>query len=365
MATPIVSLRGVSKVFPGRGAGSAVHAVEDVTLDVLEGEVFGIIGYSGAGKSTLVRLINALEFATSGTITVAGTEITGLPERKLRKVRAGIGMIFQQFNLFTSRTVSGNVAYPLRLAKVPRAERERRVAELLDFVGLADKASAYPSQLSGGQKQRVGIARALATSPRLLLADESTSALDPETTNDVLALLRRVNSELGITVVVITHEMDVVRALCHRVAVMERGRVVELGDAYQVFANPTHPATARFVGSALHDTPSPAVLDRLRHRHPGRLVLVRMKSDGGSGGYLTRTLREFDVEGSIIYGGISEVAERPFGSLTLELVGAPDRVEALVAHLTTSAGATDLGTAANPAPVSLLVPGGAGWKEDA
>ncbi|OJX93766.1 D-methionine transport system ATP-binding protein [Salana multivorans] len=350
MPTSIVSLRGVSKSFPGRRADAPVAAVEDVTLDIHQGEVFGIIGYSGAGKSTLVRLINALEPATAGTITVAGTQITGLPERKLRRVRAGIGMIFQQFNLFASRTVAGNVAYPLRLAGVPRAERERRVAELLDFVGLADKAGAYPSQLSGGQKQRVGIARALATSPQLLLADESTSALDPETTADVLAVLRRVNAELGVTIVVITHEMDVVRALCHRVAVMERGRIVEVGDAYRVFADPSHPATARFVGSALHDTPTPDVLQRLRHRHPGRLVLVRMRSDGGSGGYLTKTLREFDVEGSIIYGGISEVAERPFGSLTIELDGDPARVEELVGYLTLAMGATDLGTAADPTP---------------
>jgi len=349
MAEAIISLRGVSKVFPGRRA--AVTAVDAVDLDVHEGEIFGVIGYSGAGKSTLVRLINALEHATSGTITVAGTEITGLGERRLRPVRAGIGMIFQQFNLFASRTVAGNVAYPLRVAGMKRAEREARVAELLAFVGLQDKAKVYPNKLSGGQKQRVGIARALATSPRILLADESTSALDPETTADVLGLLRRVNAELGITIVVITHEMDVVRSLCHRIAVMERGRVVEVGDAYQVFANPTHPATARFVGSSLHDVPTPEVLERLRRRHPGRLVLMRMKSDGGASGYLTRTLREHGVEGTIIYGGITEIAERPFGSLTLELVGEAADVERFVADVTHGAGASDLGTAAAPRPL--------------
>jgi D-methionine transport system ATP-binding protein len=232
-----------------------------------------------------------------------------------------------------------------------RAEREARVAELLAFVGLQDKAKVYPNKLSGGQKQRVGIARALATSPRILLADESTSALDPETTADVLGLLRRVNAELGITIVVITHEMDVVRSLCHRIAVMERGRVVEVGDAYQVFANPTHPATARFVGSSLHDVPTPEVLERLRRRHPGRLVLMRMKSDGGASGYLTRTLREHGVEGTIIYGGITEIAERPFGSLTLELVGEAADVERFVADVTHGAGASDLGTAATPRPL--------------
>ncbi|TGO04464.1 methionine ABC transporter ATP-binding protein [Serinibacter arcticus] len=349
MTEAIISLRGVSKVFPGRRA--AVTAVDDVDLDVYEGEIFGVIGYSGAGKSTLVRLINALEHTTSGTVTVAGTDITKLRERRLRPVRAGIGMIFQQFNLLASRTVAGNVAYPLRVAGVKRAEREARVAELLDFVGLTDKAGVYPSKLSGGQKQRVGIARALATSPRILLADESTSALDPETTADVLGLLRRVNAELGITIVVITHEMDVVRALCHRIAVMERGRVVEVGDAYQVFANPTHAATARFVGSSLHDVPTPEILERLRRRHDGRLVLMRMQSDGGASGYLTSTLREHGVEGTIIYGGITEIGERPFGSLTLELVGEQADVERFVADVTVRAGASDLGTAAAPRPL--------------
>lgn len=346
MTSPIITLRGVSKIFSGHRA--AVTAVDNVDLDIYEGEIFGVIGYSGAGKSTLVRLINALETTTSGTITVAGTEITGLPERKLREVRAGIGMIFQQFNLFASRTVAGNVAYPLKVAGVPKAQRPQRVAELLEFVGLSDKAQVYPNKLSGGQKQRVGIARALATSPQILLADESTSALDPETTADVLALLKRVNAEFGITIVVITHEMDVVRALCTRIAVMERGRVVEVGEAYQVFAAPKHSATARFVGASLHDVPSPDILQRLRNRHPGRIVLMRMQSDGGVGGYLTRTLREFDVEGTIIFGGISEISERPFGSLTLELSGDPGKVEALVAHLTTKASAIDLGTATFP-----------------
>ncbi|TNU73102.1 methionine ABC transporter ATP-binding protein [Miniimonas arenae] len=353
-AAPIVSLRGVSKVFPGRRGGTPVTAVDDVTIDIAEGEIFGVIGYSGAGKSTLVRLINALEIATSGTITVAGAEVTGQGERALRRVRAGIGMIFQQFNLMGSRTVAGNVAYPLRVARVPRAQRAARVAELLEFVGLTDKARAYPNQLSGGQKQRVGIARALATSPRILLADESTSALDPETTQDVLTLLRRVNAELGITIVVITHEMDVVRSICHRIAVMEKGKVVEVGEAYDVFANPRHPATARFVASSLHDVPSPAVLQRLRNRHPGRLVLLRMKSDGAASGYLTRTLREHGIEGTIIYGGISEIAERPFGSLTLEIDGAVDDVEAFVREVVASAGATDLGTASSPSSLPLL-----------
>ncbi|NLF05460.1 MAG: methionine ABC transporter ATP-binding protein, partial [Actinomycetales bacterium] len=250
--------------------------------------------------------------------------------------------------LLSSRTVAGNVAYPLEVAGWPRARRAERVAELLEFVGLTDKARQYPSQLSGGQKQRVGIARALATNPKILLADESTSALDPETTQDVLNLLRRVNAELGVTIVVITHEMDVVKYACDRVAVMERGKVVEHGGVYEVFANPQHPATRRFVATALRDRPSPAALERLRRRHPGRIVTVGVREDGGSAGDLTRALREHPVEGSVVYGGITEIAERPYGSLTLELTGSDDEIAAFISDLARTSSVLDLGTAADP-----------------
>jgi D-methionine transport system ATP-binding protein len=350
MTAPIISFRGATKVFPGRRRGGAgeVRAVDGVTLDVHAGEIFGVIGYSGAGKSTLVRLINALEPATAGSVVVDGTDLTGLSEARLRPVRAGIGMIFQQFNLLSSRTVAGNVAYPLEVAGWSRARRAERVRELLDFVGIGDKADVYPSKLSGGQKQRVGIARALATNPKILLADEATSALDPETTADVLALLKRVNRELGITVVVITHEMDAVRSICHRVAVMEHGKVVELGDAYQVFSAPRHPVTRRFVASALKDRPSPAVLARLRERHPGRIVTVRVDEVSGSSAQVMHVLREHGVDGTIVYGGITEVAERPFGSLTVELVGPDAAVSAALAGLRAVTDVVDHGTAADP-----------------
>jgi D-methionine transport system ATP-binding protein len=348
VSTPIISFRDVTKVFPGRGRAAEVRAVDCVTLDVDAGEIFGVIGYSGAGKSTLVRLINALERATSGTVVVDGTELAGLSEARLRHVRAGIGMIFQQFNLLSSRTVAGNVAYPLEVAGWPRENRSARVRELLEFVGIADKADAYPATLSGGQKQRVGIARALATNPRILLADEATSALDPETTQDVLALLQRVNRELGITIVVITHEMDVVRSICHRVAVMEHGRVVELGDAYHVFSAPREPVTRRFVATALKDRPSPAVLARLRERHTGRIVTVGVDEVNGSSALLTRTLREHGVDGTVVFGGITEVAERPYGSLTVELVGPDADVAAAVAALRRVTDVVDLGTADDP-----------------
>ena len=345
---PAVRLVDAVKVFDGAGGAGPVRAVDGVTLDVRAGEVFGVIGYSGAGKSTLVRLVNALEPVTSGRVVVHGRDISGLHEAELRRVRSGIGMIFQQFNLLSSRTVAGNVAYPLAVAGWPRERRRARVAEMLDFVGLSDKARQYPSQLSGGQKQRVGIARALAANPRILLADEATSALDPETTQDVLNLLRRVNRELGVTVVVITHEMDVVKYLCDRVAVMEAGRVVEHGDVYSVFSRPEHPATRRFVATALRDRPSPAALERLRHRHPGRIVTVAIREDVGSSSDLTRALQRHPVEGTIVYGGITEIAERPYGSLTLELEGTDADVGAFLADLARTTTVLDLGTAAAP-----------------
>ncbi|MCJ1713609.1 methionine ABC transporter ATP-binding protein [Curtobacterium sp. VKM Ac-2922] len=316
----LVELRGVSKSYRRADTGETVVAVEDVSLDVEQGEVLGVIGYSGAGKSTLVRLVNALELPTSGTVTVAGQELTAIPERDRRQARRRIGMVFQQFNLFRSRTIAGNVAYPLKVAGVAKDERDRRVAELLDFVGLLDRAYAYPEQLSGGQKQRVGIARALASNPELLLADEATSALDPETTSEVLSLLRRVNRELGVTIIVITHEMDAVRQIADRVAVMEQGRVVEVGDVYDVFSAPTNAATKRFVRTALHDRPSPETLVRLRERHAGRLVSVQITDEAGLQNRIDQVFRSAGVTAELVYGGVGEIRERRIGSLTYELV---------------------------------------------
>jgi len=327
----MVSLFDVTKVFT---AGTqSVRAVDGVSLEITRGDIFGVIGTSGAGKSTLVRLINALETPTSGRVIVDDIPLTGRTERELRPVRAGIGFIFQQFNLLSSRTVAGNVAYPLRVAGWSKEHREARVAELLEFVGLTDKARQYPDQLSGGQKQRVGIARALATSPSLLLADEATSALDPETTRDVLDLLRRVNTELGVTIVVISHEMSVISYLCNRVAVMDAGKVVEQGEVYDIFSTPQQPVTRRFISTALHDRPSPDVIQRLRLAHPGRIVTVGIRDTGGSGTLLTEQLRVHGVDGSIVYGGITDIGARPIGSLTLELVGADPDIDALLSSL--------------------------------
>nr|WP_102926307.1 ATP-binding cassette domain-containing protein [Streptomyces noursei] len=258
----MIQLRDLSKEFTG-----GTRAVDRVTLDIAPGGVFGIVGHSGAGKSTLLRLINLLETPTSGTVTVNGQELTALGSRQLRAARRDIGMIFQQFNLFRSRTVLGNVAYPLRQAGIPRAQARDRAHEALRFVGLADQARRYPEQLSGGQRQRVGIARALATQPPVLLCDEATSALDPQTTGEVLALLRRVNDELGVTIVLITHEMEVVRALCDRMAVLDAGRIVETGPVREVFAAPQHPTTRAFVRSAVQASPLLDLLPAALRKH--------------------------------------------------------------------------------------------------
>ncbi|MER7990821.1 ATP-binding cassette domain-containing protein [Streptomyces noursei] len=258
----LIQLDDVSKEFAG-----GTLAVDRVSLAVAPGSVFGIVGHSGAGKSTLLRLINLLETPTTGTVTVAGQELTALGSRQLRAARRDIGMVFQQFNLFRSRTVLGNVAYPLRQAGAARAEARERAAEALRFVGLADQARRYPEQLSGGQRQRVGIARALATEPRVLLCDEATSALDPQTTQEVLALLRRVNDELGVTIVLITHEMEVVRAVCDRMAVLDAGRIVETGPVRELFAAPRHPTTRAFVRSAVQASPLLDLLPAALRKH--------------------------------------------------------------------------------------------------
>jgi D-methionine transport system ATP-binding protein len=338
---PVITFRGASKTFSGPRQ-SSISAVDAVDLEIEQASITGVIGYSGAGKSTLVRMINALELPTAGTVTVAGRDVGGLGERGLRELRADVGMIFQQFNLFASRTVAGNVGYPLRIAGWSKERRRERVAELLDFVGISDKARSYPGQLSGGQKQRVGIARALATAPGILLADEATSALDPETTQDVLALLRRINRELGTTIVVITHEMEVVSSICDTVAVMEAGRVIEHGPVYDVFAAPREPATRRFVHSVLRDRPSDETLARLRQHFPGRIVTVSVRADADSRSALSDVLAAHDVRSTIVYGGIREIAEKPFGSVTYALDGPADAVDALIAELQSRTGVEEL-----------------------
>lgn len=328
----MIKLVHVSKTFGDGETG--VHAVRDVSLEIAPGEVFGIIGYSGAGKSTLVRCINLLERPTGGTVTVDGQELTRMPERDLRAVRKKIGMIFQHFNLMPSRTVAQNVAFPLK--GVDRAETDRKVKELLELVGLPDKAEAYPSQLSGGQKQRVAIARALASGPKVLLCDEATSALDPQTTRSILRLIQDINQKTGITVVIITHEMAVVKDICRRVAVMDGGRVVEEGDVFSIFSSPREAVTRSFISTTsnlskveeLMEAGSPIV-----DLSPGQL-LVRMTyiQKSASEAIISDLSRRFGVDINIIYSNLEVIEDAPLGGLVAVLGG--DRAQEALEYWT-------------------------------
>ena len=334
MAPAHIRLVDVSKTFRTRGKPdtSSVTALDAVDLEIPRGAITGIVGYSGAGKSTLVRLINALERPDSGHVFIDDTDLTLLSENRLQSIRGSIGMIFQHFNLFASRTVAGNIAYPLKVAGWSRADIAVRVDELLGFIGLQDKAKSYPQHLSGGQKQRVGIARALATRPTILLADEATSALDPETTAEVLGLVRRINHDFGTTVVVITHEMSVVRELCDRVVMMERGQVLESGSAYDVFAAPESAFTKRFVASATHSSPNSETVSRLSAKHRGTLATITIRHDFGTQD-ITNVFDEQGVRGSVVYGGVTEVSEKSLGALTYAIDGSPTSVTSTLERL--------------------------------
>lgn len=327
----MITFENVSKEFGSEE--KTVKAVKDVTLTVNKGEIFGIVGFSGAGKSTLIRLVNLLESPTSGKVIVNNYEISAISQSELRKVRRGIGMIFQSFNLFNSRTVSGNIAYPLKLAKMPKEKIDSRVKELLRFVGLEDKADKYPEQLSGGQKQRVGIARALATSPDILICDEATSALDPETTGEILNLLKRINREYNITILLITHEMHVIRTICDRMAVMEKGEVIEQGNVYDIFSNPQSKTTRNFISSVLNDTLSPRLLEKLHQKADVKLYRVIFTGEAAGEPLLSQVTRKHQIHFNIIYGSINELQERLFGSLVVEFYGRKEEVGKAVEEL--------------------------------
>ena len=314
----MLELRSITKTYDG--GGHTTRALTSVDLTVEAGEIFGIIGSSGAGKSTLVRLFNLLERPTSGDVIVDGERISSLEGAALRAARRKIGMVFQQFNLLYARTVSGNVAYPLELSgEYTRAEIAIRVAGLLKRVGLSDHATKYPAQLSGGQKQRVGIARALATQPKVLLCDEATSALDPETTGSVLDLLADINRELGVTIVLITHEMDVVRRVCDRVAVLDHGRVVEIGPVADVFLHPQHAATLALVRESAPD----ADLAGENGLTVGRGRLVRVTGTGAASGRSipAALLAAHGVEAEILAGRVGKIRGEGFSQFTVSLDG--------------------------------------------
>ena len=329
---PAILVEGLSKRF----AGSPVPVLEGVSLSIRKGEIFGIIGRSGAGKSTLVRCLNLLERPTTGRVVVSGREMTALDGRALRRARRDIGMIFQHFNLLTARTVAGNVAFALEVAGVPRAEIATRVPELLDLVGLKDKADSYPSELSGGQKQRVGIARALANRPSVLLCDEATSALDPETTEQILALLKDINRRLGLTIVLITHEMQVLRDIASHVAVLDHGRLVEQGETYDVLAFPQSAVARSFLsGIVAHDLPS-AVAARIGPvAGPGTEPILKLVLTGAAADepVLADLVTRFGVRPHVLHGRIDYVGDRPLGVLTVGLGADEARLGAVVGHL--------------------------------
>ena len=331
----MIELNHISKDF-GSGPGQ-VHAVRDVSLSIEKGEIFGIIGFSGAGKSTLVRCMNLLERPTAGTVAVDGRELTALAAKELRQARKKTGMIFQHFNLMPSRTVFGNVAYPLRGSGLSKADIREKVQRLLDLVEIGDKAGAYPQQLSGGQKQRVAIARALANDPSVLLCDEATSALDPQTTKAILSLIKHLNETLGITVVIITHEMAVVKEICDRVAVMEGGRVVEQGEAFSIFARPREPVTQSFIRTTsnlqkieeLIAQDSPIV--RLK---PGELIVrLNYMERSPSEPVISEASRRFDVSLNIIFADIEIIQGAPIGGTVAIIGGERERVTAAVEYL--------------------------------
>jgi D-methionine transport system ATP-binding protein len=317
--TCMIRVQNVTKVFETKDG--PFTALKNVSFQVEKGEIYGVIGFSGAGKSTLVRCLNYLEKPTSGEILIEDRSLKEQSATELRKERHRIGMIFQHFNLFQSRTVSGNIAYPLKLAKWPKEKINQRVQELLAFVGLEDKAKHYPDELSGGQKQRVGIARALATSPSILLCDEATSALDPQTTESILDLLKRINAEYGITIVMITHEMQVIREICDKVAVMENGEIVEEGSVFDIFSNPQTPTTKNFVKSVMNDQLPASVLDKLNDSKQGRICRLIFKGDSTGVPILSETAKAFSAHINVLFGQITELQGKPFGNLIVQIIG--------------------------------------------
>ncbi|MGE7761680.1 methionine ABC transporter ATP-binding protein [Peribacillus sp. NPDC097895] len=324
----MITLTNVSKLFrTGKGSSETIKAVNNVNVEINKGEIFGIIGYSGAGKSTLIRMLNGLETPTEGSVVVADKEISKINGAKLRMARQEISMIFQHFNLLWSRTVQENISFPLEIAGVSKYERTKRVNELIKLVGLEGREKAYPSQLSGGQKQRVGIARALANDPKVLLCDEATSALDPQTTDSILELLVDINQRLGLTIVLITHEMHVIRKICHRVAVMESGQVVEQGPVLDVFKNPKEQMTKRFVQQVTEPEETKETMDHLLERFPaGKVIQLTFVGDHAESPLITKLVRNYELDVNIVQGKISQTRSGSYGTLFIHLDGTEDEM---------------------------------------
>ncbi|MFL2100487.1 methionine ABC transporter ATP-binding protein [Desemzia sp. FAM 23989] len=331
----MITLKDIGVTFGS--ANAPIKAVEEVSLSVDKGDVYGIVGYSGAGKSTLVRTINLLQCPTSGKVIVAGKDLLALNPSGLRAARKKIGMIFQHFNLMDSRTVAGNIAYPLRKSGLSKSAIQQKVADLLDLVGLSDKIDAFPSQLSGGQKQRVAIARALANDPDVLLCDEATSALDPKTTLSILSLLKELNERLSLTIVIITHEMQVVKEICNKVAVMENGHVVEDGDLVSIFTQPKEQITKEFINTATHvDQAFEKILNHptlLNLQGDDTLANISYVGSNTSEPLIATLSSRFHVSTNILFGNVEILQETPVGNLLVVLSGEPAQKQKALSYL--------------------------------
>ena len=328
----MITIKNVKKIFSTKQGD--VTAVTDVNLEIQEEEIFGVIGYSGAGKSTLIRMLNGLEIPTDGSVTVANKQVSHIKGAELRAARQKISMIFQHFNLLWSRTVRENISFPLEIAGVSKANRIKKVDELIKLVGLQGREDAYPSQLSGGQKQRVGIARALANDPKVLLCDEATSALDPQTTDSILDLLVDINERLGLTIVLITHEMHVIRKICHRVAVMEDGKIVEKGSVLEVFKNPQQPITKRFVQQVTEPEKTKETIEHLLGVYSsGQVVQLSFVGEGAEQPLITNLIRNFSITVNILQGKISQTQNGSYGTLLIHIDGEESEIAKAIDYI--------------------------------
>ena len=328
----MIQFMDISKTFQTKK--DTIHALNHVSLTIDDGDVFGIIGFSGAGKSTLLRMVNALEVPTTGHVEIDGKNIDALSHKELRGVRKKIGMVFQQFNLLESKSVYDNIAIPLRLNKADTVQIRNTVMKLLQFVNLEDKADVYPGQLSGGQKQRVGIARALATNPSILLCDEATSALDPETTDNILQLLERINKELHITILIVTHEIQVIQRICNKVAVMEHGQVVEQGSVLDVFSNPQQNITKRFIQSVIPDTIPNTVIEKIRAQKDNyKIVKVRFLGDKATDNVLYEINQTFDVQTNVLFASVNELQKNVLGIFILQIIGTDTAIQHVMDYI--------------------------------
>lgn len=332
----MIKFENVSITFNTKKA--AVYAVRNVSFEIKRGEIFGIVGTSGAGKSTLLRTVNLLERPGSGKVNVDGVDITLLNKQSVRKVRQKIGMIFQHYNLIHTKTVYENIAFPLRISGKSATEIAKRVPDLLEIVGLSDKTQAYPGQLSGGQKQRVGIARALANDSQVLLCDEPTSALDLETTKSILGLIRDINKKYGITILLISHEMDVIKNICSRVAVMSAGEVVELNDVYSIFSDPRHEITKQLVGHSLNMEIPDGVLENIK----GKLVKIIYRGPSALNPVLANAIRKYPGDINILHGRIEYIGSQPLGILLVNINGENNDVASIIRYLKENAAVTEV-----------------------